>query len=539
MSETVCFGHFFCVGRQTGEHFSSRIVVVKAVFCSCNYRREVEELKRFEAVFDSLEVIEERIREKLTVENLACSVHFSKYHYQRLFREAVGESVMRYVARRRMALAAQELAGTDASVLEIALKYGYDSHEGFTRGFRAHMGVTPAEYRKYHFSIGFPQTQKERGAIMYARNTDEIIKELNQLIVQARETVDFTTKNRDIPDAVAYAEFWDYTADRTRAAADALTETLERITAIARRPDEISARFMILKAIEDADFQFQLTAFQTRLTVSRAKPEHRKAFEPICGQYAGLARNAGMRAGRIAGFLGELAELIFRDMRENALKCLQEAVESGRAAADALADPALPYGYIADAVRDIADELSSLPLREVTVVHLEDCGIRLDIIASAAAKDGWRAPEHKALFNGIVDFRNRIDEAIAFFQNLPEDVSRIVAEAENGGMERSAAKKYSDMAFQGNILLFYLKGETQKLERYLNSRQRTALEGICDRLAGVIGRVAHRAEEETADMIIESLQGIYRDMTALAEELGQYGTSIQFIAEQIDNIRSA
>ena len=496
-------------------------------------------MNRYEAVFHSLEVIEERIREKLTVENLAGSVHFSKYHYQRLFREAVGESVMQYVARRRTALAAQELAGTDASVLEIALKYGYDSHEGFTRSFRAHMGVTPAEYRKYYFSIGFPHTQKERGAIMYAKNTDEIIRELNQLIVQARETVDFTAKNRNIPDAAAYAEFWDYTAVRTGAAADALTETLERITAIVRRPDEISARFMILKAIEDAAFQFQLTAFQTRLTVSRAKPEHRRAFEPICGQYDGLARNAGLRAGRIAGFLGELAELIFRDMRENAMKCLQDAAESGRAAADALADPVLPYGYIADAVRDIADELYSLPLCEVTVTHLEDCGIRLDVIASAAALDGWRAPEHKALLNGIVDFRNRINDAITFFQNLPEDVSRITGGAENGGsMERSAAKKYSDIAFQGNILLFYLKGETQKLDHYLNPKQRAALEEICDRLAGAIDQVAHRAEEETADRLIESLQGIYRDMTALAEELGQYGTSIHFIAEQIDNIRA-
>ncbi|MDE6675323.1 MAG: hypothetical protein K2K19_11025, partial [Acetatifactor sp.] len=179
-----------------------------------------------------------------------------------------------------------------------------------------------------------------------------------------------------------------------------------------------------------------------------------------------------------------------------------------------------------------------LPLREVTVAHLEDCGIRLDIITSAAALDGWRAPEHKALFDSIGDFHSRIDEAIAFFQNLPEDVSRIAAETENGGMERSAAKKYSDMAFQGNILLFYLKGETQKLECHLNPKQRAALEEIGDRLAGVIGRVAHRAEEETVDRIIESLQGIYRDMKAMAEELGQYGTSIQFIAEQIDNIRS-
>ena len=51
-------------------------------------------------IFRSLEMIEEKILEKLTAEKLAESVHFSKYHYQRLFRETVGESVMRYVDRK-------------------------------------------------------------------------------------------------------------------------------------------------------------------------------------------------------------------------------------------------------------------------------------------------------------------------------------------------------------------------------------------------------------------------------------------------------
>ena len=497
-------------------------------------------MKRYEAVFYSLEVIEERIREKLTVENLAGSVHFSKYHYQRLFREAVGESVMQYVARRRTALAAQELAGTDVSVLELALKYGYDSHEGFTRSFRAHMGVTPAEYRKYHLSIGLTQTQKERDVMMYTKNTDEIIRELNQLIVQARETAVFTRKNRDIPGTTAYAEFWSYMAGRAEASADILTETLEYITVITRQPDEISSRFMIVKAIEDAAFQFQLTAFQIGLTMSRAMPEHRRAYEPICRQYDDLARNAGMRVDRIAGFLGELAELIFGDMRKNALQYLQKAVESGRLAAEKLASaPALPYGYVAEAVKTVADELASLPLGEVTIGRLEDFGIRLDIIVSAGTLDELRGSGQKALLDGTKDFRNQIDRAVEFFRNLPENVTQICTEAGNDGvMVRSDEKKCSDLALQGNILLFYLKGETQKLEQYLNPEQRAALEEICDRLAGAVGRVAHRAEEETVDRVIESLQGIYRDMTTLAEELGQYGSSIHFIAEQIDNIRS-
>ena len=147
-------------------------------------------------IFRSIAIIEERIHEKLTVETLANSIHFSRFHYQRLFREVVGESVMRYVTRRRLSLAAEDLAKTDASILYIALKYGYDSHEGFTRSFHSYMGVTPSEYRKYHLSVSISETQKEEYRMSYSKNTDEIIRELNSLIVQARETAEFTTKAR-------------------------------------------------------------------------------------------------------------------------------------------------------------------------------------------------------------------------------------------------------------------------------------------------------------------------------------------------------
>lgn len=67
-------------------------------------------------VFRSLAVIEENIQRKLTVESLAKSIHLSRYHYQRLFREIMGDSVMRYVSRRRIALAAADLTETDESI---------------------------------------------------------------------------------------------------------------------------------------------------------------------------------------------------------------------------------------------------------------------------------------------------------------------------------------------------------------------------------------------------------------------------------------
>ncbi|MCM1119801.1 MAG: helix-turn-helix transcriptional regulator [bacterium] len=495
-------------------------------------------MKRYDTIFSSLELIEERIRERLTVENLAGSAHFSKYHYQRLFREAVGESVMRYVAGRKVALAAQELVETDASVLEIALRYGYDSHEGFTRSFRTHMGVTPAEYRKYHSSIGLPQTRKERGSMgakmKVSKNTDEIIRELNGLIVQIRETAAFTRRNQGALGLERYGEFWTTVAGRAEAAADALAEMLERVTAIVRRPDEISARFMIIKAIEDATFRLQLTAFQVRLTVARAMLEHRMVFEPICERYDALARNAGMRTERIAAFLSELAQLIFRDMRENAGQCLRRAAESGRAAAEKLSgDPALPYGYIAQAVDGLAQELADLPPEEAKVSCLEDFRIRLDIIETAADLDGLRTPKHRALLECIGDFRVRLDEAVDFFRNLPTNVADTVQET--GAMGRTAAKAREDMVFQGSILLFYLRGEMQKMGLHLDMERRTALEEICGRMEMTLGQKAPDAESQ-ADDIAQGLRAIERELAQQAQELGECGTAIAYIAKEIGNM---
>ena len=223
-------------------------------------------------IFRSIGIIEERIQEKLTVENLAGSIHFSRYHYQRMFREVVGDSVMRYVTKRRLSLAAEELAETDTSILDIALKYGFDSHEGFSRSFRAHMGMSPSEYRKYHLSVTVPKSQKERYNMLYSKITDEMIRELNNWIVQLKETAAYTRKYvATVPEATDfYLQFWNCIADRADSMAEELTKMLDRITSITYRPDEISARFLILKILENTAFQSRATAFHVRLMIARA-----------------------------------------------------------------------------------------------------------------------------------------------------------------------------------------------------------------------------------------------------------------------------
>lgn len=393
-------------------------------------------MDRENPIFRSLALIEEKIHERLTVENLAKSIHFSKYHYQRMFREAVGESVMQYVTRRRISLAAGELAGTDSTILEIALKYGYESHEGFTRSFRACMGVTPAEYRKYRHAIFFPLTGKEKPTMSMLNSVNEMIRELNGLIVQAKETAAYTQKHASLEGITAYSPFWNYIASRTEAMADELSDTLERITSLSQKPDEISARFMIVKAIDDSVFWYGLMSFQSGLTVSRAQPEHRSLLEPICGRYEKLAKDAKIRADKIVGFLNELSSLIFQDMRENACQRLQETIRSGKNTAEILsADAGLPYAYITDEIRNVVQELSDVPFPEITSRFLEDCLFRLDIIAFAADLEVWRCPSHQQLLGSIREFKDRLQETVEFFRSLPADIRRNAADKEASRME--------------------------------------------------------------------------------------------------------
>ena len=559
-------------------------------------------------IFQSLHMIEERIQEKLTVGAIAESIHFSKYHYQRMFREAVGDSVMGYVARRRMSLAAGELAGTDSTVLEIALKYGYDSHEGFTRSFKAYMGVTPAEYRKYHLSTHSQKSGKEKGIMMYSKATDEIIRELNSLVAAAMETAAETRKCAGIrerravgtgkcdletrekaPDGAernegaaeepindgeraarsekpsdgaersgsemgtsVYAQFWEFTAARAEKTAGQIKEILESVAAIAHRPDEISARFLIIKAVEDAAYEASVTAFQTGLTIARALPEHRKAFQPLCDRYDALARLARIGAEKIAAFLHELSALIFQDMRQNGKKKLESCVEAGRAAAKTLSDPSLPYTYIAEEILRIAEELSATPLEEVTLYLLEDVSFHMETVAFAANVDIWRKPSHRQLFNGISDFQERLEETLEFFRGLSEDTARAWAEPVGpSAAGRSEEKMYRDLASQESLLLFCLKGEIQKLgDSHLNGEQKLAFESICGKMGKAINLARQAADgmgakgktaEETGDRDKETkaetrkfLQDACEEMLLEAERLGIYGGAIQYIAEEAE-----
>lgn len=91
--------------------------------------------------------IQQHLDEQLPLEGLAGIACFSPFHFHRVFRGMVGESVKEHIRRLRLERAASQLKLGKAPVTQIAFDAGYASHEAFTRAFAAWFGKSPSEFR--------------------------------------------------------------------------------------------------------------------------------------------------------------------------------------------------------------------------------------------------------------------------------------------------------------------------------------------------------------------------------------------------------
>ncbi|MFW5981084.1 MAG: helix-turn-helix domain-containing protein [bacterium] len=101
------------------------------------------------AIFTAvLDYIENRISEDISDADLAELAGFSNSHFRVLFKEATGQTLARYIRRRKLSHAALKLTHSDDNIIDIALSTGFNSHDSFTRAFRREFKLTPVEFRK-------------------------------------------------------------------------------------------------------------------------------------------------------------------------------------------------------------------------------------------------------------------------------------------------------------------------------------------------------------------------------------------------------
>ena len=92
--------------------------------------------------------MERHLTEPLDIEKIAGKALLSPFYYQRIFGALCGMTVGEYIRARRMTMAAQELACSENKVIDIAVKFGYDSPDSFAKAFQRFHGITPTQARE-------------------------------------------------------------------------------------------------------------------------------------------------------------------------------------------------------------------------------------------------------------------------------------------------------------------------------------------------------------------------------------------------------
>ncbi len=101
-----------------------------------------------ERLNNAVNYIEENLSENISVDEAAKIACCSTYHFQRMFAYMADMPLSEYIRRRRMSIAAVDLQSGDGKVLDISLKYGYDSPTAFNRAFKSVHGISPSQSKE-------------------------------------------------------------------------------------------------------------------------------------------------------------------------------------------------------------------------------------------------------------------------------------------------------------------------------------------------------------------------------------------------------
>ncbi|MDD4113637.1 MAG: AraC family transcriptional regulator [Herbinix sp.] len=102
----------------------------------------------YEQIQKSIDYIEDNLEEPININIVANEAYMSQSNYYRMFFAMVGYSVKEYIRMRRISDAAIQLRNSEANIIDIAVKYDFDSRDSFSRAFKRITRFLPSEYRQ-------------------------------------------------------------------------------------------------------------------------------------------------------------------------------------------------------------------------------------------------------------------------------------------------------------------------------------------------------------------------------------------------------
>lgn len=213
-------------------------------------------MQNIELLMAALEYIEVHLSDEIKTEDVADSCFCSKSTLEKLFRSVHDISVREYMIRRRMMLAAKKISqNPEMSILDIAIEYGYSTHESFARAFEQIWNCKPSEFRKKKFTELFPRLHvpPEKGDtyIMNRRHVD-----INGLYDLFQERKDCFFVLCDIKHMLSINEISKKAGDL------AILEQMRRMTAASGEEDIVfrigGDEFCILTASSEAVYAEQI-----------------------------------------------------------------------------------------------------------------------------------------------------------------------------------------------------------------------------------------------------------------------------------------
>lgn len=92
--------------------------------------------------------IDNNLDNPLTLNHVTKKSGYSKWHLQRMFKNATGQTLGSYIRKRRLTKAAVTLRLTNKAIIDIALQYHFDSQQSFSKAFKNLFKQTPNNYRR-------------------------------------------------------------------------------------------------------------------------------------------------------------------------------------------------------------------------------------------------------------------------------------------------------------------------------------------------------------------------------------------------------